>query len=73
MRKANTDEVLSVDASLAFMFNKPDGWRDKSIFDTPPDTIVGLAGEGTSGTFELKKVVNDWKLVKPAAGPARAG
>jgi hypothetical protein len=72
VRKANTNEVLSVDASLAFMFNKPDGWRDKSIFDIPADTIVGLAGEGTSGTFELKRVVNDWKLVKPEAGPARA-
>lgn len=65
VRKPDSDEVINVRASLTYAFNKPEGWRDKSIFEIQPDTIVGFSGEGTSGTFELRREDGQWKMKSP--------
>ncbi len=65
VRKAGEKEVLSANASLTYVFNKPEGWRDKKIFNFDQDAIVEIAGELTSGPLLLKKEAGIWKLHEP--------
>jgi hypothetical protein len=70
VRKAGEKEVLSANASLTYVFNKPEGWRDKKVFDFAVDDIVDVRGELTSGILHVKKEGGVWKLYEPAPGEA---
>ncbi|MGB9691496.1 MAG: DUF4340 domain-containing protein, partial [Candidatus Sumerlaeaceae bacterium] len=65
VRKAGEKEVLSANASLTYVFNKPEGWRDKRVFNFDQEAIVEVAGELTSGPLLLKKEAGVWKLYEP--------
>lgn len=65
VRKANEKEVLSANASLTYVFNKPEGWREKKVFDFAIDDIVEVTGELTSGALALKKEHGSWQLYAP--------
>lgn len=71
VRRAGEKEVLSANASLTYVFNKPEGWRDKSIFNLNIDDIVEVRGELTSGALLVKKVAGIWKLEQPVARDAQ--
>ncbi|GIX43752.1 MAG: hypothetical protein KatS3mg130_0160 [Candidatus Sumerlaea sp.] len=55
VRRAGEKEVLNANASLTYVFNKPEGWRDKNIFNLNIDDIVEVRGELTSGALLVKK------------------
>lgn len=65
VRNADSNEVLLARAALSNSFKRPEGWRDKQIFDFRNDAVVGLSGEGTSGTFSLVKQGDKWHVTKP--------
>lgn len=65
VRKIGKDEVLNANAALSYTFNKPEGWRDKTVFDIQSATITGLECEGTSGTWTAAKSGEKWRLNKP--------
>jgi hypothetical protein len=71
VRRAGEKEVLSANASLTYVFNKPEGWRDKNIFSLNIDDIVEVRGELTSGALLVKKVAGVWKLEQPVARDAQ--
>lgn len=66
VRQAGQNDVVNANASLAYVFNKPEGWRDKAIFDFPSDAITAVSAEGTSSTFSVRKSDGAWKMEKPA-------
>jgi hypothetical protein len=66
VRPADGNEVINANASLSYIFNKPDGWRDKTLFDLTVPSITGIEEEGTSSTFTVKKSGDKWTLEKPA-------
>ncbi|MCX7019091.1 MAG: DUF4340 domain-containing protein [bacterium] len=72
VRPAGGEQVIEANASLTYVFNKPEGWRDKTIFEMSSDSIMALEAEGTSGTFALRKIEGNWRAEKPAAGNAVA-
>jgi (2Fe-2S) ferredoxin len=65
VRKAGEKEVLSANASLTYVFNKPEGWREKRIFQFDQEDIVEVSGEFTSGSLLLKKEAGLWKVHQP--------
>lgn len=70
VRKADEKEVLSANASLTYVFNKPEGWREKRVFQFDQEAIVEVAGELTSGSLLLKKEAGVWKLHEPIKADA---
>lgn len=71
IRKAGTEEVVDANAALAQAFNKPEGWRDRAIFEIPSHTITAIANEGSSGTFTLRKAGEKWMIEGANAGEAQ--
>ncbi len=65
VRKAGEKEVLSANASLTYVFNKPEGWREKRLFDFDQEAIVEVSGELTSGSLIVRKEAGLWKLYEP--------
>ena len=71
VRKAGEKEVIEANASLTYVFNKPEGWRDKAIFEFPSDSIKRITAEGTTTTFELERIDGKWRLTKPEQAEAQ--
>lgn len=65
VRKEGENEVINANASLGYAFTKPEGWRNKTILETKPESIVAIDSQGTSGTFAVAKVGDIWKMEKP--------
>lgn len=65
VREAKANEVINAKASLSYVFNKPEGWRDKTIFELTVPQIVGLDAAGTSGTWTARKVDDKWTAEQP--------
>jgi hypothetical protein len=58
-------EVVDAQAALSYLFNKPEGWRDKALMEIRSDAIVGIRAEGTSATYELVKEGDKWLFKSP--------
>lgn len=71
VREAGGKQVIEARASLSYVFKKPEGWRDRQIFDIKSDAITAISGDGTSGTFELVKTNDTWKQIKPSQRDAQ--
>lgn len=71
LREADAKEVVNANAALSYTFNKPEGWRDKSIFDFKAESIVGIDSEGTSGSFALRKSGDTWRVERPVEREAQ--
>lgn len=67
VREADSPEVVLVNAALTYALNRPEGWRDKSIFDVPQSQVIGVSAEGTSATWSLKKENGKWTVQSPPA------
>jgi hypothetical protein len=65
VRKADEKEVLHADAGMPYVFKRPDGWRDRKVFDFSQDAIVEVSGELTSGPLHVRKEGGLWKLHRP--------
>lgn len=71
VRNPHEKEVLSVQAGLNMVFNRPDGWRDKQIFQFTGNNTTRIAATGTSSTFTVAKGADDqWVFESPTTGPA---
>jgi hypothetical protein len=62
---AGAKEVVDAQATLSYLFNKPEGWRDKALMEIRADAIVGIRAEGTSATYELAKEGDKWRFKSP--------
>lgn len=71
VRKAGEKEVVEANASLTYIFNKPEGWRDKAIFEFAADSVKRISAEGTTTTFEVEKIDGKWRLTKPEQAEAQ--
>jgi hypothetical protein len=65
VRPADAKEVVDAQATLSYLFNKPEGWRDKALMQIRADAIVGIRAEGTSATYELVKEGDKWQFKSP--------
>ena len=63
--KPGTEEVVDADASLSYLVNRPEGWRDMAVFDLRGEAIVGVRAEGTTATWTLEKQGDAWRMLDP--------
>ena len=65
--KPGADEVVEAEASLSYLVNRPEGWRDMNVFDLRSDAITAVKSEGTSATWALKMEAGKWLMTEPFA------
>jgi len=67
LRKEGSDEVLLTGGYTKSTFDKSiKNWRDKTIFDFPPDTITQLSLKTSKEEVVLEKdEKGDWQITKP--------
>ncbi len=63
--KKGDKEVVEAQASLSYLFNKPEGWRDLAVLDVRNESITALKATGTTATYEMAKKDGKWKVEKP--------
>ena len=63
--KPGTEEVVDADASLSYLVNRAEGWRDMAVFDLRSDAIVGVKAEGTTATWTIEKQGGSWRMLDP--------
>jgi len=71
VREGDGKEVINARATLGMTFKKPDGWRDKRIFDFSGSQARNLEEDGTSSTFKMVKEKDTWKFQSPEYGAAK--
>ncbi|PKO19740.1 hypothetical protein CVU37_01720 [candidate division BRC1 bacterium HGW-BRC1-1] len=60
-------EVVEAEASLSYLVNRPEGWRDMNVFDLRSDAITAVKSEGTSATWALMQDGGKWTMTEPFA------
>ena len=56
------DEVLSVEGSIKYAFNKAlKDWRNRAITDDPPEHVQAVTFESTNGTWRFERAGDDWQ------------
>ena len=65
--KPGADEVVEAEASLSYLVNRPEGWRDMNVFDLRSDAITAVKSEGTSATWALQMDGGKWLMTEPFA------
>jgi len=74
VRHAGEDAVLNAKASLSMTFKRPDGWRNKQIFEFTGTNATRIEATGTSQTFTVARENTEgkWAFEKPEATEAEA-
>lgn len=63
VRMDESDDVLNAKASLSMAFKRPDGWRDKQIFEFSGSSATRIEESGTSATFTVARGEDDvWQF-----------
>ena len=63
VRKAGSNDVMLVNASLTYSFTKPvKEWRDKTIFSAPQENIKEVTYQYGDTTFTLKNTSDAWMI-----------
>ncbi len=73
VRLGDAKEVLNAKASLSMAFKRPDGWRDKQIFNFSGPTATRIEETGTSATFTVVRTEDDkWMFEGEPGGEAES-
>ncbi len=69
IRMKDGKEVLNARVGLSMIFKRPDGWRDKQIFQFSGSNATRVAADGTSSTFTAAKTEEGtWQFAAPTTG-----
>lgn len=71
VREAGKSEVLNLNTGISTTFKRPDGWRDKKVFNFSANQSTRIEAEGTSSSYVLAKKDGKWFFEKPELGEAQ--